>query len=112
MQTKRINPNGVRVGLVISQAAKDTMFDNGYATDRTIGRFISRLIVEHHARVSRKLTKEEIAQELHTLARLLEDNSQVAPMPLANIIDDPDGWVGVTVISEEDGCKEEKAKPL
>jgi hypothetical protein len=51
------------------------------------------------------------------LASLLEEVNQVAPMPdkpmpLANIIDSPPGLVGVTVISEEDGCKEDKAKPL
>ncbi len=128
MQTKRINPNGVRVGLVISQAAKNAMFDNGYATDRTIGRFISQLVIAHHARVSRKPTQAEIAQELRRLASLLEEVTQYSkidkpynhkvyppdkpmpdkpmpdkPMPLANIIDSPPGLVGVTVISEEDG---------
>jgi hypothetical protein len=76
--------------------------------------FISQLIVDYHAKRTRKPTQAEIAQELHKLASLLEevnidkpDNCQSyqseEPMPLANIIDSPPGLVGVTVISEEDG---------
>jgi len=59
----------------------------------------------------------QIAQELHRLADLLEEVNPVAPiasepMPPANVIDQPSDRVGVTVISEEDGCKVDKTKPL
>ena len=103
------------------------MLDNGYCGVRGMGEFISQLVMDYHARVSRKPTQAEIAQELHKLASLLEEVNQYSkvdnfdncqnhppdkPMPLANVIDAPSDLVGVTVISEEDGCKEEKAKPL
>jgi hypothetical protein len=63
--------------------------------------------MDYHAHRTRKPTQAEIAQELHRLASLLE-----VVAPLANIIDSPAVLVGVTVISEEDGCKVDKAKPL
>ncbi len=112
METKRIKPRKVRASLFITKEAQDIMFDHGYASARGMGMFLSQLVVEHHARVSRKPTQAEIAQELRRLASLLEEVNQVAPMPdkpmpLANIIDSPPGLVGVTVISEEDGCKED-----
>ncbi len=110
METKRIKPRKVRASLFITKEAQDIMFDHGYASVRGMGMFLSQLVVEHHARVSRKPTKEEIAQELRRLASLLEEVNQVAPMPdkpmpLANIIDSPPGLVGVTVISEEPGAR-------
>jgi hypothetical protein len=37
-----------------------------------MGEFISQLILDYHARASRLPTKEEIAQELHRLAGLLD----------------------------------------
>jgi hypothetical protein len=79
------------------------MFDHGYASARGMGKFLSQLVVDHHARVSRKPSKSEIAAELRRLADLLEDVSPMPdkPMPIANIIDGPAGLVGVTVISEE-----------
>jgi hypothetical protein len=112
MQTKRTKPSGVRVGLVISKEAKSIVL--GYSSQRTMGEFVSQLIVDYHAKRTRQPTKEEIAQELRRLASLLEeaniDNPYAhngyqsdTPMPLANIIDSPPGLVGVTVISEEDG---------
>jgi excisionase family DNA binding protein len=50
--------------------------------------------------------------DIEAVLNATQDNLTDKPMPLANIIDSPPGLVGVTVISEEDGCKEEKAKPL
>jgi hypothetical protein len=108
MQTKRIKPRKVRATLAITKEAQDILFDNGYASQRTVGMFISELIVDYHARQTRKLTQGEIVQELRRLASLLEEVNQVAPiasepMPLGNVIDAPSDMVGVTVISEEDG---------
>ncbi len=84
------------------------MLDNGYCGVRGMGEFLSQLVMDYHAKVSRKPTKEEIAQELRLLASMLEEVSPVAPvasepMPLANVIDAPSDLVGVTVISEEPG---------
>jgi hypothetical protein len=148
MKTKRIKPTKVRANIAITKEAQDIMFDHGYASQRTVGMFISELIVDYHAKRTRKPTQAEIAQELHRLASSLEEVNQYSkvdnsdncqsyppdkpmplaniidsqdnfsnlkssvadkPMPLANIIDSPPGLVGVTVISEEDGCKEDKA---
>jgi len=61
----------VVVTLALTKEAQDIIFDYGYASQRTVGAFVSQLIVEHHARVSRKPSKEEIAVELHRLADLL-----------------------------------------
>ncbi len=94
------------------------MLDNGYCGIRGMGEFISQLIMDYHAGQTRKPTQAEIAGELRRLADMLEEVNQAAPlattppMPLANVIDAPSDMVGVTVISEEDGCKEDKAKPL
>ncbi len=68
------------------------MLDHVYASARTMGMFISQLIVDHHARVSRKPNKEEIAAELHRLANLLEEVNPVAskysePVRRSNVID-------------------------
>ncbi len=84
------------------------MLDNGYCGIRGMGEFISQLIMDYHAKQTRRPTKEEIAAELRQLADMLEEVNQVAPitcepMPLANVIDAPSDLVGVTVISEEDG---------
>ncbi len=110
MKTNTPQPAKVSVTIHITKEAQDILFDHGYASQRTVGMFISHLIVDYHAKRTRKLTQAEIATELHKLASLLEEVSEVAPMPdkpmpLANIIDDPDGWVGVTVISEEPGAR-------
>jgi hypothetical protein len=118
MKTNTPQPAKVSVTIHITKEAQDILFDNGYASQRTVGMFISQLIVDYHARVSRKPTQAEIAQELHKLASLMEEVNQYSkldnsdnyqncptdtPMPLANIIDSPPGLVGVTVICEEDG---------
>jgi hypothetical protein len=50
MNTKPKKPRKVRVTLSITKEAQDTMLDNGYASARTMGEFISKLIVEHHQR--------------------------------------------------------------
>jgi hypothetical protein len=89
MKTKRLKPRKVRTNLAITKEAQDILFDHGYASQRTVGMFISHLIVDYHAKRTRKLTQAEIAQELRRLVSLLEDNAAVV--------------VGVTVISEEDG---------
>jgi hypothetical protein len=89
MKTKRLKPRKVRTNLAITKEAQDILFDHGYASQRTVGMFISHLIVDHHAKRTRKLTQAEIVQELRRLVSLLEDNAA--------------GVVGVTVISEESG---------
>jgi DNA-directed RNA polymerase sigma subunit (sigma70/sigma32) len=111
MKTNTPQPAKVSVTIHITKAAQNILFDNGYASQRTVGMFISELIMEHHARQTRKPTKEEIAQELHKLADLVDNINEVnqvapiasEPMPLANVIDAPSDLVGVTVISEEPG---------
>ncbi len=108
MKTLSSKPKRVRTTLSITKEAQDTMLDNGYCGVRGMGEFLSQLVMDYHARVSRKPTKEEIAQELRLLASMLEEVSPVAPvasepMPLANVIDAPSDLVGVTVISEEPG---------
>jgi hypothetical protein len=118
MKTQSSKPRKVRANLAITKEAQDVMLDNGYCGVRGMGEFLSQLVVEHHARVSRKPTQAEIAQELHKLASLLEEVTQYSkvdnsdncqncppdePMPLANVIDAPSDMVGVTVISEESG---------
>jgi hypothetical protein len=91
METKRIKPRKVRATIAITKAAQDILFDHGYASQRTVGVFISQLIIDHHARQTRKPSRAEIAQELRRLADLLEDAA-------------PSDFVGVTIISEEDGA--------
>jgi hypothetical protein len=110
MKTNTPQPAKVSVTIHITKAAQDILFDHGYASQRTVGMFISQLIVDYHAKRTRKPTKEEIAQELRRLASSLEEVNQVAPiasepMPLANVIDAPSDMVGVTVISEEPGAR-------
>jgi hypothetical protein len=72
MNTPTRKPRKVRVTLSITKEAQDTLFDHGYASERTMGEFISGLIVDHHARVSRQPTTAEIAAELRRLADLLD----------------------------------------
>jgi len=108
MQTKRTKPSKVSVTIHITKEAQDIMFDHGYASARGMGEFISQLIIDHHARQTRKPSRAEIAAELRRLADALDEVSQVArnedpPLPLANAIDAPSDLVGVTVISEEPG---------
>jgi hypothetical protein len=74
MEDKQIKLIKVRATIAITKEAQDIIFDFGYASQRTIGVFISQLIVAYHARVSRKPTKKEIAQEFHRLASLLEED--------------------------------------
>ncbi len=109
MKTNTPQPAKVSVTIHITKEAQNILFDNGYASQRTVGMFISELIMDYHARQTRAHTKQEIAEELRRLADLLEavnqfDNYQSdKPMPLANVIDAPSDLVGVTVICEEDG---------
>jgi predicted HAD superfamily Cof-like phosphohydrolase len=79
METNKKKPKKVRTTLSITLEAQNIVFDHGYASERTIGEFVSRLIVEHHAHVvaaknaaaPHTPTKEEIAAEMHRLADLL-----------------------------------------
>jgi hypothetical protein len=71
METKPGKPRKVRVTLSITLQAQDIMLDNGYASSRTMGEFISQLIVDYHAQRTRKPTRAEVAAELHRLADLL-----------------------------------------
>jgi hypothetical protein len=105
MKTQASKPRKVPATIHLTQEAQDVMFDHGYASERTRGEFISQLIMDYHARQTRKPTQQEIAAELRQLADMLEEVEPVAndPMPLANVIDAPSDMVGVTVISEEDG---------
>jgi hypothetical protein len=108
MKTNTPQPAKVSVTIHITKEAQNILFDNGYASQRTVGMFISELIMDYHARQTRAPTKQEIAEELRQIADLLEAVNQVAPMPdkpmpLANVIDAPSDMVGVTVISEKDG---------
>jgi hypothetical protein len=112
MKTQLSKPIKVRATLAITKEAQDVMLDNGYASVRTMGVFISQLIMDYHARQTRAPTKQEIAAELRRLADMLEAVNQVAPMPdkpmpLANVIDAPSDMVGVTVISEESSAEGE-----
>ena len=107
MKTKSSKPTKVSATIHLTAHAQGIMLDH-YCGVRGMGKFISQLIVDHHARVSRKPSKEEIAAELHRLANLLEEVNPVAPtasetMPLANVIDHPSGLVGATVLAEEPG---------
>jgi len=110
MEIKRIKPKKVVTTLAITKEAQDLVFDYGYASARTIGMFVSDLIVDHHAKRTRQLTQAEIAAELHRLADLLVEDRPVAPIasepaptPLGNVIGAPSGRVGTTVLSEELG---------
>lgn len=64
-------PIKVRITLSITKEAQDLMLDHGYASARTMGTFLSQLVVEHHARQTRQLAPVEIAAELHRLADLI-----------------------------------------
>ncbi len=108
MKTLSVKPQKVQVTTNITKLAQDTMLDNGYCGVRGMGEFISDLVMDFHARVSRKPSKKEIAAELRRLADLLEEVNPVAPiaskpMPLVNVISAPSDRVGATVISEEPG---------
>jgi hypothetical protein len=119
MKTNTPQPAKVSVTIHITKEAQNILFDNGYASQRTVGMFISELIMDYHARQTRAPTKQEIAEELRRLADLVDNIHEVTvapmpdkPMPLANVmvqhppsgaIDAPSDMVGVTVISEKDG---------
>jgi hypothetical protein len=53
--------------LSINKEAQDIMLDSGYASARTMGVFISQLIVDYHAKQTRRLTKAELLAEIHRL---------------------------------------------
>jgi hypothetical protein len=108
MKTQSTKPRKVSVTIHLTKEAQDTMLDNGYCGIRGMGEFISQLIMDYHAKQTRRPTKQEIAAELRQIADMLEEVNQVAPMPdkpmpLANVIDAPSDMVGVTVIDEEEG---------
>jgi hypothetical protein len=54
MNTKPKKVKKVKVTLSITKEAQDIMLDNGYASARTMGEFISALIVDYHARMRPK----------------------------------------------------------
>jgi hypothetical protein len=72
MTTTTPKPKKVRLSLSITVEAERILSESGYASARTKGEFISRLIVEHHARARRKPTPTEVAAELRRLADVLE----------------------------------------
>jgi hypothetical protein len=70
----------VKATIHLTQEAQDIIFDHGYASERTMGAFISNLIVEHHERMLRTKsdapppppTHAEIVAELRRLVELLD----------------------------------------
>ncbi len=70
----------VKATIHLTQDAQDILLDHGYASERTVGAFISQLIVEHHERTLRvisdapppPLTHAEIVAELRRLVELLD----------------------------------------
>ncbi len=70
----------VKATIQLTQEAQDILFDHGYASERTVGAFISQLIVEHHERAQRAQsdaplpppTHAEIVAELRRLVELLD----------------------------------------
>jgi hypothetical protein len=70
----------VKATIHLTQDAQDILFDHGYASERTVGAFISQLIVEHHERMQRAKSDEpppppthaEIVAELRRLVELLD----------------------------------------
>ena len=50
MNPKPKKPRKVKVTLSITKEAQDTMFDYGYASQRTVGEFVSELIMDYHRR--------------------------------------------------------------
>lgn len=50
MNTTQKKPQKVRTTLSITKEAQDIMLDHGYASARTMGEFISALIVDYHKR--------------------------------------------------------------
>jgi hypothetical protein len=61
----------VKATLHLTKEAQDIMLDHGYASSRTMGDFISELIVEHHKRMTGTRTPEELTKEIHRLVDLL-----------------------------------------
>ncbi len=61
--------------LSITREAQDIMLSNGYASSRTMGLFVSKLITEYHERRTHKLpeglTAADIAWQLKRLTDLL-----------------------------------------
>jgi hypothetical protein len=54
MNTKPKKVKKVKVTLSITKEAQDIMLDHGYASARTMGEFISALIVDYHTRETSK----------------------------------------------------------
>jgi hypothetical protein len=74
--TKKTAPK-IKMTIHLSAAAVDVLRFAGYASDRTVGEFISRLIVEHHERTQQAKskappTRAQIAAELRALAAAVE----------------------------------------
>jgi hypothetical protein len=72
MKKQAKKPRKVTMTLSITKEAQDIMFDVGYASARTVGAFVSQLIVEHHIRCNSKPTPGEIAFVLRDLADKLD----------------------------------------
>ena len=65
----------LKVTLHLTKEAVDLMLDGGFASQRTMGAFISDLLVTHCSKQPRTLTPAEIAAELRRLAALLDDRT-------------------------------------
>jgi hypothetical protein len=70
------NETKVTTTLSITRAAQNIMLDNGYASQRTMGEFVSRLIVEHHARrtspIVETMTAADLIYEIKRLVVMLD----------------------------------------
>ena len=65
MEPTQKKPRKVVTTLAITKEAQDIIFDNGYASARTQGEFISQLIVDYYARKTHEHSTAELTTELH-----------------------------------------------
>jgi hypothetical protein len=82
METTQKRHPKTKMTIHLSADAVDVLRFAGYCSDRTVGVFVSDLIMEHHARVQRAKTDApptpvEMAAELRRLADLLEVDPMV-----------------------------------
>jgi hypothetical protein len=70
MHTKPKKHAKVKATLHLTQEAQGVMLDH-YASVRTMGDFISELIMEHHRRMTGTFTPEELSAEIHRMVDLL-----------------------------------------
>jgi hypothetical protein len=74
MATIKPGAGKVKVTLSLDKTAHDAMLDGGYASARTMGSFISGLILAHHERQA-----QSVAAELRRLADMLDPPGKELP---------------------------------